>query len=174
MERLLPLLEDRVCLVWFVAPFAWPTRLISWCLWSCFECVTTSVTSSGYCEAFVKTALIKSLLNRETETLLPIISGFPVEDISWDFLSSISPLESEGAFAVDLSRLWISPLRTILTLKSGRRILLSMPVVHVGCCLCQTTEETVRTWVWVICCSTTCCRPLLHGEKWCKHSTKWE
>lgn len=94
MARLLLLLEARVCLFWFAAPFTWPNSLICWCLQSCFECVTTSVTSSGYCETFVKTAFIKPLLNRETETLLLVISCSPVhlsvEDFSWDFLSSMN------------------------------------------------------------------------------------
>lgn len=61
------------------------------------------MTSSGYCEIpFVKTAFIKPLLNRETETLLPIVSrspvGLPVEVVSLDFLSimnaSQAPLEA--------------------------------------------------------------------------------
>lgn len=85
---------SQVCLFWFAAPFTWPNSLICWCLQSCFECVTTSVTSSGYCETFVKTAFIKPLLNRETETLLLVISCSPahlsVEDFSWDFLSSMN------------------------------------------------------------------------------------
>lgn len=79
MARLLLLLEGRVCLFWFVAPFTQPDSLICWCLWSCFECVTTSVTSSGYCEIpFVKTAFIKALPKRETEILLLTTSCSPV------------------------------------------------------------------------------------------------
>lgn len=78
MSRLLLPLEARLCLFWFVAPFTWPNSFICWCLQSCFECVTTSVTSTGYCEIFVKTAFIKPLLNGETETLLVIMSCSPV------------------------------------------------------------------------------------------------
>ena len=94
MARLLLLLQAKVYLFWFVAPFTWLNSLICWCLWSCFESVTTSVTSSRYCETFLKTAFIKRLLNRETKTLLLIISCSPVcpsvEDVSWDFLSSVN------------------------------------------------------------------------------------
>lgn len=93
MARLFLLLEARVCLFWFVAPFTGPSSLICLCLWSCFECVT-SVTSSGYCETFMKTALIKPLLYRETETLLLIIScatvSLSVEDVACDFSSSVN------------------------------------------------------------------------------------
>lgn len=105
MARLLLRLEARVCLFWFVAPFTWPNSFICWCLRSCFECVTTSVTSTGYCEIFVKTSFIEPLLNRETETFLLIISCSPVRlsvgFVFWDILSSkliTSPLESEGGF----------------------------------------------------------------------------
>lgn len=144
MARLLLSLEARVCLFWFVTPFTQPNSLICWCLQSCFECVTTSVTSSGYCETFVKTPFIKPLLKRETETLLLIISCSPaclsVEDVSWDFLSSMnsssSPLESKGAFAVDFSRFRISPLRTFPTFKPGRKtagfLSLCQLLMHVG------------------------------------------
>lgn len=104
MVRLLLLLEDRVCLFWFVAPFTWPNILICWCRLSCFGCVTTSVTSSGYCETLVKTAFIKPLPNKETETLLLISSCSPVRlwntspessSLAW---THHEPPWSEGAF----------------------------------------------------------------------------
>lgn len=127
LARMLLLLEARTCLFWFVAPFTWLNSFICWCLRSCFECVTTSVTSTGYCEIFVKTAFIKPLLNRETETLLLIISCSPVRlsvgYVSWDLLSSkliTSPFESKGVFAVDFAEFLISPLRAIPTFKPGK------------------------------------------------------
>lgn len=118
MARLLLLLEARVCLFWFVAPFTWPNSLICWCLRSCFGCVTTRVTSSGYCEtSFVKTAFIKPLLNKETETRLLIISCSPVclsvEDISWDFLSSLNsswaPLKAKELLLLTLVSFRLAP-----------------------------------------------------------------
>lgn len=111
MARLLLLLEARVCLFWFVAPFTRPNTFICWCLRSCFECVTTSVTSSGYCEIFVKNAFIKPLLNGETEALLLIIPCPPVHlsvgQVFWDLLSTTSssqaPLKAKEFFAVDFA-----------------------------------------------------------------------
>lgn len=128
MERLLLLLEARICLFWFVAPFTWPNSFICWCLQSCFECVTTSVTSTGYCEIFVKTAFIKPLLNGETETLLLIISCSPVRPsvghVFWDLLSSTNssqvPLKVKEVFTVDFAEFWIGPLGAIPTFKPGR------------------------------------------------------
>lgn len=180
MARLLLLLKARACLFWFVAPFTWPNSLICWCLWSCSECVTTSVTSSGYCEtSFVKTAFIKPLPNRETETLLRIISCSPVhlsvKDIPWDFLFSVNsswaPLKVKELLLLTFVGFGSAPQAdSITTFKPGRKTAgyfsLCQLLVRVGWCLCQTSEETISTWGEILPCSTAWYRLFLHGKKW--------